>query len=436
MFKNQRRLRKMKKIVSLFTVLFFLAAILITGCKKEEFVSIQKDTQKEPISLTMKQKEMKKQLSNAAQVLVSVLNEKDLVTELSKLAKNSKDINAVSLKYLFNPENEENVFKSVNKENSSAFSQKFALKFRKVVNELKSTKYNGLEDFLSENNCKLYFPYREDWNLDTLTKLTIVSDPIDNDDTNTGTTIDLTGRKSIGSTLVDDDYAQTNPVLIISPENPDIIRDPNGEIIIHDGSGSSDNNDDPSDFALNYTYGFQKDDVGYRVVATAFKFVQCQASNYEGLFRGALELHISVGDVGTAGFLAANEDLISNISRADVNNSTYINYNMVIMSNWSRHEDDLPFYFYEFDNVGNSMEISLGADVSLKAKIPGIGEVGTKLTRAVKINLKQQDDIIGRLNIDRDDFVDQYIHGKELIMNNHIIAKIKVTTYQNYEPSL
>jgi len=47
MFKNQRRLRKMKKIVSLFTVLFFLAAILITGCKKEEqVVSPQSPTAK------------------------------------------------------------------------------------------------------------------------------------------------------------------------------------------------------------------------------------------------------------------------------------------------------------------------------------------------------------------------------------------------------
>jgi len=47
MFKNQRRLRKMKKIVSLFTVLFFLSAILITGCKKEEqAVSPQSPTAK------------------------------------------------------------------------------------------------------------------------------------------------------------------------------------------------------------------------------------------------------------------------------------------------------------------------------------------------------------------------------------------------------
>jgi len=41
MFKNQRCLSKMKKIVSLFSVLFFLAAILISGCKKEEVVQAQ-----------------------------------------------------------------------------------------------------------------------------------------------------------------------------------------------------------------------------------------------------------------------------------------------------------------------------------------------------------------------------------------------------------
>ncbi len=98
---------------------------------------------------------MKQKLKETALVLKSVLNEKEVLKDLLKIAQNNvfKDED-IPFSYLFKEENSNKLAQK-----GYSVSSKFVEKFRNVEKNLLKSSGKSLEEYLVENNCELYFPY-------------------------------------------------------------------------------------------------------------------------------------------------------------------------------------------------------------------------------------------------------------------------------------
>ncbi len=395
---------------------------------------MEPNAQPKAVELNAVQKEAKEKLAETAKVLVKVLNQKNMVNEMKNLAARSKEVNTVSFRFLFHPEENATQFKSVNSK-ATEMANLFAQKFRTQLSRLKSTSSDSLEYYLVANNCKLYMPYRENWDMSQFNAVTIAPDPIDNDNEGNGYIVSL-GTKStqMASALVTDNYAYENPTILLLPDNGEIIADGGRDGSKGNGRGNNDGTNGHT--SLNSWSDFQKDTLGYRISVTSFSFSGESIGNFESLFRGALEVWFVFGDASNTKHATYTREFVQ-VSRAQFKNHSVIYHSFDAISNWSRHEDNLPVYIYEADDNGDKITLKLTASISLKMKIPGIGDLGTTFGPSVEYTHTNKDDDFGFHTFDRDDIIDYYLTKQHHVpLNSYVDANIAITTYKNYNGSL
>ncbi len=104
-------------------------------------------------------------------------------------------------------------------ERTSSFHKDFLNIAKKVFPSDNKSNIDEILDFLIENDIAIYFPYMEYFDESELENLTITYHPLNDLQTEfEGFTVDLTNRNfELEPVIVDDDYAISNPTLIIVP---------------------------------------------------------------------------------------------------------------------------------------------------------------------------------------------------------------------------
>lgn len=118
---------------------------------------------------------------------------------------------------------------SFNSKEYPQLMEKLSIQTGNVVSYSSSSKYENVIDYLVSNNFDIYFPYSDNFDIATASEFTISWDPMDGAHSNIGYLFDenkINGSSSVNSKInfttveeVNDDYAYTNPTLIIRPIN-------------------------------------------------------------------------------------------------------------------------------------------------------------------------------------------------------------------------
>jgi hypothetical protein len=172
--------------------------------KLEETTSLLKEVVTEPVVM--------KEIEFAVRYNTDELNRDERLDFKELLSKNSPYKNALSRQ-------------KAQKNISNSFAEKFRKKvrtLRKAKTSFKSQK--DWENFLEDKNLTVYWPYSEYWDENVETP-TLTFDPLDNQHRNEGFQPSNSNSKSSDgenisswdSVMVDDQYAQENPTLIVKP---------------------------------------------------------------------------------------------------------------------------------------------------------------------------------------------------------------------------
>ncbi len=187
---------------------FVIAAFLVQGCNEKTEFSLD-----ETLPLTLEQKILKQNLSDAARLIASIANTPQVLSELAQLSPGlENEINTITFKELF----EYGSKKNKNSEYLSFPSLKKALYGFK-------TKKSGFDnesllDYLIINNCYLYVPYSFDDYSGNSQPLAIAGHPIDNNENGIGFIFDPSNpQNEFQEVMVNDEYAEYHPVVLILP---------------------------------------------------------------------------------------------------------------------------------------------------------------------------------------------------------------------------
>ncbi|OQY01400.1 MAG: hypothetical protein B6I20_07725 [Bacteroidetes bacterium 4572_117] len=197
-----------------YILILSIGLILLNACQKQEVNLVDDENL---TKLTLEELELKKNMEQAALVIVEFSNDKEIQKEIQDLIdlKMYRD-DYIKFKDLFQPESNDNL--------KSIGSTKFAKKFRETISANKFKKFKSVEDFdletfLIDNNLQLYVPYPlSDYPEDMQTP-TISFHPLDNDSINMGYEL-LTNKSTNNVQLVenvDEEYSINKPLYLIVP---------------------------------------------------------------------------------------------------------------------------------------------------------------------------------------------------------------------------
>ena len=207
--KNPSNLRRCFLILSI--------GLMFSACQKDDVnTAAEPDT---AIKLTAKQVELKNKMNEAARIIATFSDDKDVQQEVVKMIDMQKcEDDYVKFKDLFRPDG--------NSKLKSAVSMHFAKRFRQATSstQLKSSEASDfdLEKFLVENDLVLYVPYPLEDYPESNRMPTISFHPLTNDTKSIGYI--KKGSRVRKVDVVNQAYAETHPVYIITPEE-EIIAD-------------------------------------------------------------------------------------------------------------------------------------------------------------------------------------------------------------------
>lgn len=192
---------------------FYLALLsfIITtiSCQKENI-----EPKNELKELSEFQVKLKTNLDKTAKIITQIVNDEDVKKELNQISTIKKDLSKIRFKELFNKESKtSNNFKSLRNE------------FLQKISNQKDR--DDLVQFLSENNCYLYIPYPNEW-YNSNSNYAVAGHPITNDIEGIGYV--QTESKSIEEVTINEEYADSSPVILIMPEDNNEAEPLNPEI--------------------------------------------------------------------------------------------------------------------------------------------------------------------------------------------------------------
>ncbi|KAF5072310.1 hypothetical protein DSECCO2_203360 [anaerobic digester metagenome] len=369
----------MKKILCLlFGVLFFMS------CTKEEQLN---DELSDSFGLSQEDIVLKSKLNDAAIIVSNIITDPLVYKELLELTSNKDGDNQISFKQIFTEDASKGagLFLSFKKSFLSETNKKGSI-----------ADLENLTSYLIDNDCYLYCPYPEEFYPEGIKTLTVAAHPIDNEFEGVGYV--LNGSKS-ERVLVNEDYADRHPVLLIMPKD---------ELIIEDDPGAGGTGYEPP-VPTNPNVKIHEVKVG--------KF-WC-AYDCRGLFEGDWEINICRISPGTYNPLTDQLDAPTKVhipfkypkkyakaARKGWNkycNGGWYNVNTVWESDWSVDKVQQAIYIYEYDPKGKA---SMSAIVkrAIKAKLDTVGEVSNERTLSGTVEFEFKGTSLGVAEWNRDWF--------------------------------
>ncbi len=360
--------------------------LLFNACQKDDVnTAAETDT---AIELTAKQVELKNKMNEAARIIATFSDDKDVQQEVAKMIDMQMyGDDYVRFKDLFRPEE--------NSKLKSAAATHFAKRFRHAASSslLKSGEASDfdLEKFLVENDLVLYVPYPLEDYPEGNRIPTISFHPLTNDSVNIGYVFsNLKSSNQVQQVPeVNEAYAGTHPVYIITPE---------GEIVDGDigfGSGDLDN------FKSSVSTGSH----------IVFKMRELRVTDcFGGIFSGGPDIHIVFAD-------AVVIDAENNTSEINTHAKTTIHFsrsqvrkmakygkkkkyktwghdvNLTLDPDWKPEELTNYIGMVELDRNG-TVTLGLKASIKVSDKVT--------LTPSFSYTVKSTNDLIGERELPRD----------------------------------
>ncbi|HPX06426.1 MAG TPA: hypothetical protein PLC17_10855 [Tenuifilaceae bacterium] len=370
----------MKKILCLlFGVLFFMS------CTKEEQLN---DELSDSFGLSQEDIVLKSKLNDAAIIVSNIITDPLVYKELLELTSNKDGDNQVSFKQIFTEDASKGagLFLSFKKSFLSETNKKGSI-----------ADLENLTSYLIDNDCYLYCPYPEEFYPEGIKTLTVAAHPIDNEFEGVGYV--LNGSKS-ERVLVNEDYADRHPVLLIMPKD---------ELIIEDDPGAGGTGYEPP-VPTNPNVKIHEVKVG--------KF-WC-AYDCSGLFEGDYDIHILRGEAGSYNVIENTLDKgnfpvdipfkyprkYAKAARRGWNkycNGGWYNVNTVWESDWSVDKVQQAIFIYEYDQKG---KISVSAVVKrlVKVALDSVGDLSKELTLSGSVESEFKGTSLGLSEWNRDWF--------------------------------
>lgn len=342
-------------------LLFISLALVVSSCQKDDIKPVNDGISN---TLTAKQKILKTNLNKAALILAQVVNTNEVKEELAKVFFSKTDVRSIKFKELIDKDSK------TSKHQLPLFSKK--------VNELfTSTKDNeDLVNYLCQNGCKVYVPYPLDWYTTDKT-ITVAGHPIENDVEGIGYV--CTDSKTIQDVMVNEDYADANPVMLIMPEEPG--DDAGGG---ESGGGTA---PDPD---------FGEFGTGPNSIHTVYIGYVWLNDYCGGLFEGDIELRISrlepyfntttnSVEVGTPTELSIKypKEYVKAIKKGYTIhcNGGWLKVNAIFDTDWKTEEERQGIFAYDYDWDASLKKISIGVtykgvglNISLEKECPYKGD--------------------------------------------------------------
>ena len=233
----------------------FAICLLITSCEKNES-GLTEQGKISKRGLTEPEMILKENLQQAAEIIAGIIGEEAVITECDKLYRDGRESYNLT-------------FKDLLSETKSSV-QSFANLRERFLQECKTNAKGPADDlikFLINSESYLYCPYPSGFYPKGVTTFTIAAHPIGNDIENIGFRVE---GKKIREVLVNEEYADKNPVLLIMPK------------------------DEVEDFGKGIPIEYLPGAKGDPVYEVKVGKVRC-ADYCGGLFEGTLELRISRG---------------------------------------------------------------------------------------------------------------------------------------------
>ena len=312
----------------------------MASCEKDESGQIPQSSKSKKV-LNESEIILKENLNQTARILANIVQEDAVINELSLIYNERRATYNLCFKDLLaDPKGVDDSFKNLRE---------------RFLKECESTGlikgYEDIVSYLTKNNCYLYCPYPSSFYPKGITSFTVAAHPIDNDIEGIGYKFE---GKRIREVMVNEEYADKNPVLLIMPKD-ETEGESKGEIITS-GTGA-------------------KGDPVYEV-----RIGKIRCANFcGGLFEGTLELRVSRGypvmdtsteEVKGTFAVVIPIDYPRDYAKAAINNWTvhsnggwYYQY-IIWDSNWKPSKTQQCILVYEYDQV---KEVSTSATVGYKS---------------------------------------------------------------------
>ncbi len=278
----------------------------------------------------------------------------------------------------------------------------------KAMRDVKVTDFEGLFDkasaeqkvegedmksFLVKNRIQVYFPYSDNFWKEELTTITISFHPIDSDEKNEGYVISLKEGSRQETTVVTDEYAQKNPVLIVNYNEGD--------------EGGNNENSSPipqKDEAVECEYPTQAVYIG------EFKFFH----QWDGIFAGGPDFYFyrgepvySIGTNGGGQLNGVNKGFLVNPKRNQ--KKEWVKTNTLWDDKWSPDKTMQHLGVYEDDpDSGSSFDVtgSVGYTLPTSTVVNGNttttgATLGPNLSATYSYKISSADDLIFHNDLDR-----------------------------------
>jgi hypothetical protein len=350
------------------TIAILAVAITFTACRKNEAVDKVEISKVAKRELTKEEEVLKLKLEKSAAIIAEVIKDKTILAELGgQLAKKlsiTKNDEALTFKQLFGQNNSKTIESTSNTANLKTFtmdanvSNHFKAKYLEIAynksypnhekyislesrSNIKTEVYNDYtEELFDIGGGEVYFPYSENFinnqqNLNPALIFTVTSHPVDNDAENEGIVWnDIT--QNWDYVLVDDNYAWTQPTLIVTINESNNIN-----------SAYQSNNAPPS------TQG----NIGRQV----FIGELMSTEQYGELFTGGPDFRFKIFLPGslTAPFSVDNDfkqirdgvqTLSCKLTRRNVRKQQWVSFNYIAHSNWVPNHEKIHIGLFEDDS--------------------------------------------------------------------------------------
>lgn len=297
----------------------------------------------------------------------------------------------------------------------------FRNEFRQLMSvKLKTQGENideDLENYLIQNNLKLYWPYSENWENQEDVLPTLSYHPLINEDENEGfLPIDSKSKTTLPyeTVLMNDEYAFNNPSLLIVPcEIPQL------KVVVNSaqscgelgGGGSDPGDDDPVDETEPGEYEFNKIKIGQSRLL----------DHYDGLFAGGSEVRWQLADALFVTTYDTNPQMGAGycpkyFKRIDIRKNRWKDINCVIDDDWSDYELAKELYIWEGDEGDNKIKLNLGVNVKFSDKVTG--SVGVEISAD-----KSRDDIYKAFKVRELFYYENTMDGGNGIRNGFRVRK-------------
>ena len=345
----------------------FLALICMFAACQSSITSNQENE-----GLNDEQVELKSKMKQAALIVSDLVKDEQVMQEIQWATRysleNGRDEDVTFSELFF----EDAAYKQALKGKVNNPSGTFKNAFQSFSSN-KQKAYNfeidvDLEEFLIQNNLKIYWPYSENWTEDKAIVPTLSYHPVINEDENEGfkpNDVQLKTSQPYETVLVNDDYAYNNPTLLIIPCE-EIIMMKTIESALSCGGGGGGGTNPPVDDTEPGEYDYNQVLLGSAQLR----------DHYDGIFAGGSETRWQLAD---AVKLTINDPdplmkvayASKNFSRKDIRKKYWKGLYMTMDDDWSDYELAKELYIWEGDEGDVKVDISLGATVKISDSVNG-----------------------------------------------------------------